>query len=381
MSNFNSNTVSEAARRLPNHGPDDNTSEISGRRTEDSTTSQIGPLQDFPVKNAESDYYQHAFFRNIGLLTHLEQNRLRRACVAIPGMGAIGSAAAVALARIGIGKFRIADFDRYDIVNTPQQYGASAASIGLNKAEVMAETITAINPEVDIKIFTEPITDFNIDHFLSGANLVIDGLDFFVPDTRRLLYRKARDKNLHVIMPISLGFGVSLHTFSPTGMSFDRYFNIKSSMPVEEKIMTFITGLSPKRYYRHYISAESIDYVRKRLPSTGSSSHLAGGMAATEAINLLLKRQRVKAAPHYSNFDPYLRKYKSGYLIWGNRGPVQRLKLLRLRMRNGLKSFLKNISLWQEQLRQQFRAIMPDPGTAKRARPAKDKAMPIPRKN
>ena len=57
----------------------------------------------FFVKSPETelDYYGHAFHRNIGIIDTVEQERLQNACIAIPGMGGIGSTTLAALARTG----------------------------------------------------------------------------------------------------------------------------------------------------------------------------------------------------------------------------------------------------------------------------------------
>ncbi|MDW8325404.1 MAG: ThiF family adenylyltransferase [Anaerolineales bacterium] len=273
-----------------------------------------------------TDYYTEAFSRNIGLLTVAEQERLRRACVAIPGMGGAGGVAAATLARTGIGRFRIADFDEFDVVNMNRQYGATVHTLGRNKAEVMAEVITSINPEAEVAVFTEAITEDNVDEFLAGADVVQDALDYFVPDARRLLYRHARARGLHVVAAGPLGFSSAMLVFSPTGMSFDEYFDIRDDMSFEEKLIAFSIGVAPGGTHLAYIDPKSVDFKKGYGPSLGLACQLASGMAAAEIVNILLKRRPVRAAPHYSQFDPYTMQYKTGMLWWGNRNPIQRLK-------------------------------------------------------
>lgn len=285
----------------------------------------------------EMDFYAQAFHRNLGLISRADQERLRRACVAIPGLGGVGSAAALSLARTGIGKFRLADFARHSTAHTNSQFGAAGYTMGRNKAEVMAEQIAAINPEAHIKIFTEPITDFNIDQFLEGADVVVDGLDLFTPETRSLLYRKAREAQRYVVMSTALGFGAALLIFSPRGMSFDDYFHLKGKSYFEDKILYFLMGVAPGGLQHRYLPERFIDFARKRLPTFGSAAQLAGALSAGEAVNILLARRAVKAAPYYFQFDPYLMRLKRGYLWRGNRNPLQRLRFLFSKYRLGKK--------------------------------------------
>ncbi len=78
--------------------------------------------------------YDLAFTRNLGWLNEGEQLALRGKCVAIAGMGGVGGVELLTLARLGIGQFRIADFDRFDIVNFNRQIGATVQTIGRPKA-------------------------------------------------------------------------------------------------------------------------------------------------------------------------------------------------------------------------------------------------------
>ena len=94
--------------------------------------------------------YDEAFSRNIGWVTRAEQAALRGKRIAIAGMGGVGGVHLLTLARLGIGAFNIADMDSFDVVNFNRQAGASMASLGRPKAEVMAEMARDINPELDI---------------------------------------------------------------------------------------------------------------------------------------------------------------------------------------------------------------------------------------
>ena len=77
--------------------------------------------------------YQSAFSRNIGWVTEAEQARLQNTQVAIGGLGGVGGVHLLTLARLGVGKFSIADFDVFDIVNFNRQVGALVSTIGQSK--------------------------------------------------------------------------------------------------------------------------------------------------------------------------------------------------------------------------------------------------------
>jgi len=74
--------------------------------------------------------YNEAFARTLGWVTEAEQSQLRQRRVAIAGLGGVGGVHLLTLTRLGIGKFNIADNDRFELVNFNRQAGATVDSIG-----------------------------------------------------------------------------------------------------------------------------------------------------------------------------------------------------------------------------------------------------------
>jgi tRNA A37 threonylcarbamoyladenosine dehydratase len=105
--------------------------------------------------------YHEAFARHRGLIAAEEQERLRRSKVAIAGMGGVGGVHLITLARLGIGRFHVADPDRFDVANFNRQYGANTRNLGRDKAEVLADEARAINPELDLRVFESKVTRFS----------------------------------------------------------------------------------------------------------------------------------------------------------------------------------------------------------------------------
>ncbi len=84
--------------------------------------------------------YTQAFSRNLGWLTQHEQASLRKSRVAIAGLGGVGGAHLLTLARLGIGNFNISDFDDFDIHNLNRQAGAfHAAAWGNPSSSTLAK--------------------------------------------------------------------------------------------------------------------------------------------------------------------------------------------------------------------------------------------------
>ncbi len=279
-----------------------------------------------PYFNDADTYYKEAFCRNIGLLTQAEQDKLRHSTVAIVGAGGVGGFHLINLIRLGVGNFHIADMDSFEVANIQRQCGAFIDTLGHNKAETMEKIALSINPHLKLKVYPEGVSRKNVDDFFSGADVFIDGIDFFSIEERRLIFNKARDKGIYAITAGPLGFGSAMLMFSPKGMSFDEYFDLTDKMSYLEKIIAFGVGLAPAALHMRYLNLNSINLHSKKGPSLVSACNLCSSLAATETLNILLNRKKPKVVPFYFQFDPYEHCSKKGYLLWGNRHPIQRLK-------------------------------------------------------
>lgn len=102
--------------------------------------------------------------------------RFSSATIAVCGLGGLGSNIAIALARAGIGKLLLIDFDRVDITNLHrQQYKAN--QIGRYKADALAENLSEIAPYTEIQTVTEKITEENFIDILKDADIVCEAFD------------------------------------------------------------------------------------------------------------------------------------------------------------------------------------------------------------
>jgi len=283
-------------------------------------------LQSFGIRSKD-EYLAQAFSRNIGLFTNQEQEKLAGAKIAIPGMGGVGGVHLITMIRTGVGRFSIADFDRFEPVNVNRQFGARVPDFGRSKLEVMKEHALSINPYLELDLFPEGIQEDNIDRFLDGVDVVLDGLDFFKFEIRRMLFKKAAEKGIFVITAGPMGFSSAMLVFSPDGMGFDEYFNISKGMADKDKYLSFALGLAPRATHIKYMDFKKVDLNFKTGPSLNIACQICSGMAGTEAVKIILKKGRVRPVPYYVQYDPFLQKFRKGTLVWGNKNPVQRIKL------------------------------------------------------
>lgn len=104
------------------------------------------------------------------------QDQFSRATVAICGLGGLGSNIAIALARAGVGRLILIDFDRVEITNLHrQQY--KAAQVGREKTDALAENIREIAPYIHLQTHTAEITPENGARLLAGADVVCEAFD------------------------------------------------------------------------------------------------------------------------------------------------------------------------------------------------------------
>ena len=277
--------------------------------------------------------YLQAFDRNIGWVTEQEQNALRGKRVAIAGLGGVGGAHLLTLTRLGIGRFNLADFDRFELHNFNRQVGANLSAIGRPKLEVMAEMASSINPELDIRHFPDGVNAGNVERFLDGVDLYIDGLDFFVLDERQRVFNLCAERGIAAITAAPLGMGAALLVFLPGRMTFEEYFRMGDAAE-PEKAARFLAGLSPSMLQMGYLVDPSrVDLAARKGPSTPMACDLCAGIAATEALKVLLGRGGVIAAPWGVHFDAYKNRLKRTWRPGGNAHPLQRALIALTRRR------------------------------------------------
>lgn len=275
--------------------------------------------------------YDRAFARNIGWVTEAEQRRLRRARVAIAGLGGVGGAHLLAMSRLGIGAFTIADFDRFDYPNFNRQAGAFVSTVGQSKLEVMRRMALDINPQAQVRCLDGGVARENIDEFLHGVDVYADSLDFFTLETRRMVFAACRERGIPALTAAPLGLGVALLCFMPGGMSFEEYFRVEGH-PRDEQYARFIAGLSPSMLQRGYLAVpEAVNFREERGPSTVIACELCAGVMTATVMKVLLGRGEVRAAPWGMHFDAYRQRMKFTWRPFGNANPLQQVLLMLIR--------------------------------------------------
>lgn len=123
---------------------------------------------------------QPEFSRTEMLLGSDGLNALKNACVAVFGIGGVGSYVTEALARSGVGRLILIDSDTVDVSNINRQIIACQSTIGQPKTQVMKKRILDINPLCQVLTFEDFILPDNLDHFFENLFQQVSSIDYLV---------------------------------------------------------------------------------------------------------------------------------------------------------------------------------------------------------
>ncbi len=112
------------------------------------------------------------FKRNVPGTTEI----LQKATVAVAGCGGLGSNAAVALVRSGVGSLILVDFDTIELSNLNRQY-YFRKHVGMKKVEALAQLLCDINPDVNLDLHNTVLEPQMIEELFKSADLLIEAFD------------------------------------------------------------------------------------------------------------------------------------------------------------------------------------------------------------
>jgi molybdopterin/thiamine biosynthesis adenylyltransferase/rhodanese-related sulfurtransferase len=155
-------------------------------------------------------YSRHLLLAEVGMEG---QQKLLDAKVLLLGAGGLGSPTALYLAAAGVGTLGIVDDDTVDLSNLQRQVIHNSNRVGVPKVDSAEETITALNPDVQVNKYQVRLGPDNIMDILPGYDIVVDGLDNF--PTRYLLNDASVRLQIPVVSAAILGFEGQLSVFKP----------------------------------------------------------------------------------------------------------------------------------------------------------------------
>lgn len=143
--------------------------------------------------------------------------KLARAHVVVLGVGGVGSWAAEALARAGIGELTLVDFDRIAPSNLNRQVHALTSTIGRLKVEVMAERLAQINPALTIHTHAERLLPEALPDYLADGDFTIDCIDDVQAKVALALWHLEHNKR--IVSSMGTGNKLGTHPFKIADIS------------------------------------------------------------------------------------------------------------------------------------------------------------------
>ncbi len=148
------------------------------------------------------------------------------------GLGGVGSFAAEALARSGIGALLLVDFDKVSHSNLNRQIIALHSTVGKMKTEVMKERILDINPETDVEIYSDFVDQESRKFLLENIDFVIDAIDSLTPKAGLL------EDVFHKKIPVISIMGAASR-FDPAKIKLDD-ISKTSTCPLARKVRKYL---------------------------------------------------------------------------------------------------------------------------------------------
>ena len=242
--------------------------------------------------------YDGMTVRNRGFVMADEQARLRAAKILIPGVGGMGGAAFMALVRAGVGRFAIADINRFELSNLNRQLFATLDTIGEDKAAAARAGALRINPEVEIELLGAEWTAA-LDRLIPESDVIVNGMDDAAAGVH--LYRRAQAHgrtvidayasplpSVTVVRPEDPRPEVRLR-YPTVGIPWTEVTPDMRTLCLQREIEYVLTHSSSHAHVDLDIAAEVAAGKRSRF-SFATMVTMAGTMMAEEAIRVILGR-------------------------------------------------------------------------------------------
>lgn len=248
--------------------------------------------------------YEDLFYRNFSIFTREEQEKIRCGRVLIVGCGGVGGTVAVILARSGVEHFTLVEFDQYDMSNMNRQIGCFFETIGRNKAKVIRELILRINPQADVKVYSEMLTHSQIASLMPDVDLVFpaaDDLAFSV-----FLFRDARRLGKPALLVLPSGTWANVSLIPPSGPFLEDLQGIPKLNTYEElRQMLEVRRYKLGTYFYIPLANWRPDYYRRFLQEGLRPTQIcpivwvSSSLGALEILKWLSGKWPPVAAPRY----------------------------------------------------------------------------------
>ncbi len=223
------------------------------------------------------------FSRLSSLIGEDSQKKLYESHIMIFGLGGVGGYAAEAVARSGVGKITLVDFDTVNETNINRQLCALESTLGEPKVSVISKRLIDINPSLEIcekrcrytKENREEFFSLNPDYIIDAIDSVTDKIDLIV---------EAKKRNIPIISAMGAGNKLDAAAFKVSDIS-------KTKVCPLAKVLRKELGIRGVKHLK-VVYSEELPVVKERSPASaawvvGTAGLLLGG----EAIRDLIKNE------------------------------------------------------------------------------------------
>jgi molybdopterin/thiamine biosynthesis adenylyltransferase len=279
--------------------------------------------------------YNDSYQRNLGILSEYEQNRLKGSKVAVVGVGGVGGAMAMMLARSGVANFTLIDPDKYELSNTNRHINSYYDTQGEYKTEVTRKEILRINPEANVEIFSRKLSLDEIDQVIETNDVIIPAADDVAFSSKVLI--KAQEQKKCAVSAMPSGLTGYILVFNPSSASIidpSDIFGGPKGLPYQE-LREFLENPAHKCGRRWYITKGKwrIDWFQKWRQGQAKITHicpnvwLGASLACIEVIKYMTGKWQPVEAPRIWNIHPADNKIEvsrfrrrtwffSKYIVW-----------------------------------------------------------------
>lgn len=214
---------------------------------------------------------------------------LKKSKVIVFGIGGVGSFTVEALARCGVGKISMVDFDTIDITNVNRQIHAFKENVGLYKVDEMKKRVNSINEDIVVDTFKEKLEKENISKFnLEEYDYIVDAIDTIT--SKIFLAKYAFEKNIKIISAMGAG-----NKMDPTRLKVSD-INKTTTCPLARVLRRELKKVGVKKlkvvYSDEKSVGEKIENEQRRKSSPSSISFMPSVMGliiASEIVKDLIK--------------------------------------------------------------------------------------------
>jgi tRNA threonylcarbamoyladenosine dehydratase len=244
------------------------------------------------IAQAHEPFYAELTSRNRGLISELEQARLRATRFVIAGCGSTGGACVMPLVRSGAERFVLLDPGQYDVSNLNRQ-DATLADVGRNKADAARARVMAVNPFAAVEVHERGVEPQTIGPILEPDDFVIDAVDVTTRAgvaAKLALHQAACDQRLLVLTAYDIGPTQWLELFDYRGERRPLGGRVKYVDRPDQVLRALIPPLAVPREIFAELLARRGDPERA-FPQLAMTSNLLGALIVPYVLRLLTGRR------------------------------------------------------------------------------------------